>query len=73
MQNEQPIGAWKLGSCEARSSSGEVSYPYGRNPFGMLVYDSDGNVFVLLMRRARLVSSKKEEKSESLNCFVMTS
>lgn len=53
MQNEQLIGAWKLVSCEARSPSGEVSYPYGRNPFGMLMYDSYGNVFVLLMRRDR--------------------
>lgn len=53
MQNEQLIGAWKLVSCEARSSNGEVSYPYGRNPFGMLMYDSDGNMFVLLMRRDR--------------------
>jgi len=50
---EQLIGTWKLVSCEARSSNGEVSYPYGRNAFGMLVYDSGGNVFVLLMRRDR--------------------
>jgi hypothetical protein len=30
-----------------------VNYPYGRNPFGILIYDPDGNVFVLLMRRDR--------------------
>lgn len=53
MQNGQLIGAWKLVACEARSSSGEVSYPYGGNPFGMLVYGSGGNMFVLLMRRDR--------------------
>jgi len=53
VQNEQLIGSWKLVSCEARSPNGEVSYPYGRNPFGMLIYHSDGNVFVLLMRRNR--------------------
>ena len=53
MQNKQLVGAWKLVSCEARSSSGEVSYPYGRNPFGMLLYDSGGNVFVLVMRADR--------------------
>jgi hypothetical protein len=53
VQNEQFIGTWKLVSCEARSSNGEVSYPYGRDPFGMLIYDSDGNMLVLLMRRDR--------------------
>jgi hypothetical protein len=53
VQNEQLVGAWKLVSFEARSSNGEVSYPYGRNAFGMLMYDAGGNVFVLLMRRDR--------------------
>jgi hypothetical protein len=53
MQNEQFIGAWKLVSCEARSSNGEVSYPYERNPFGLLMYDSGGNMSVLIMRRDR--------------------
>ena len=53
MQNEQLLGMWKLVSCEARSSNGEVVYPYGRDPFGMLIYDSRGNMSVLLMRRDR--------------------
>jgi len=53
MRNEQFVGTWKLVSCEARSSNGEVSYSYGRNPFGMLMYDSGGNMSVLLMRRDR--------------------
>jgi len=53
VQSEELVGTWKLLSCEARGSSGEVSYPYGRNPFGMLMYDLGGNVFVLLMRRDR--------------------
>ncbi len=53
MQKERFVGSWKLVSCEARSSKGEVSYPYGRTPFGMLMYDSDGNMSVLIMRRDR--------------------
>jgi hypothetical protein len=52
-QNERFIGTWKLVSCEARSSNDEVSYPYGRNPFGMILYDSDGKMSVLIMRRNR--------------------
>jgi len=53
MQNDQFVGAWKLVSCEARSSNGEVVYLYGRDPFGILTYDSSGNMSVLLMRRDR--------------------
>jgi hypothetical protein len=53
LQNEQFIGTWILVSDEARSSNGEVSYPYGKNPFGLLMYDSGGNMSVLIMRRDR--------------------
>ena len=53
VRNEQFIGTWKLVSCETRSSNGEVVYPYGMNPYGMLMYDSEGNMSVLLMRRDR--------------------
>lgn len=53
MESEQLVGTWKPVSFELRSSSGEVTYPYGRDPFGMLIYDSTGNMSVLLMRRDR--------------------
>lgn len=51
VKNEQLIGTWKLVSCEyiARGPNGEVSYAYGKNPFGRLIYDSDGNMFVFFM------------------------
>ena len=53
MQNERFVGSWKLLSCEARSSNGEVNYPLGRNPFGLIMYDSGGTMSVLIMRRNR--------------------
>jgi len=53
LQNEQFIGTWKLVACEFRNSNGKVVYPYGRDPFGMLMYDSSGNMLVLLMQRDR--------------------
>ena len=53
MLNERFVGTWKLVSVEARSSNGEVVYPYGIDPFGMLMYDSDGNMSVLITRRDR--------------------
>ena len=53
MQSEKLTGTWKLISCEARSSKGEVTRLYGKDPVGMLMYDSRGNMSVLVMRRDR--------------------
>jgi len=53
VQSAKLVGTWKLVSLESRSSSGKVTYPYGRDPFGMLMFDSGGNMSVLLMRRDR--------------------
>ncbi len=53
MQNAKLEDTWKLVSCEARSSNGEVAYPYGIKPFGMLMYDRKGNMSALLMRPDR--------------------
>lgn len=53
LPEEQLGGTWRLLSCEARSESGEVIYPYGEEPAGMLMYDAAGNMTVVLMRRGR--------------------
>ena len=50
---EQLVGTWRLLSCEGRSESGEVIYPYGEETVGMLMYDAAGNMSVMLMRRGR--------------------
>jgi len=48
------IGMWKLISGESRDQiTGEVLYPWGRNPFGRLLYDEAGRVFVQLMNPNR--------------------
>ena len=36
-------GTWKLVSCVGYWSDGRVTYPYGENPEGLLVYDSGGH------------------------------
>lgn len=53
MENVRFVGTWKLVSVEALSTNGEVTYSYGTDPIGMLMYDSDGNMSVMLMRRDR--------------------
>jgi len=37
------LGTWKLVSCVGYWSDGRVTYPYGENPAGMLVYDEQGH------------------------------
>ena len=53
MTNEQFVGTWRLVSTEHRDSNGSLHYPYGQNPIGILMYDSDGHMSVQIMRRGR--------------------
>src|SRR5437879_13453002 len=48
------IGMWKMISGESKDqATGEVSYPWGKNPFGRLLYDQARRVFVQLMNPGR--------------------
>ncbi len=37
------IGTWHLVECYGKWSDGRISYPYGENPEGQLIYDGHGN------------------------------
>jgi hypothetical protein len=41
-------GIYNLNSCEARFSSGEIVYPYGKNPHGRISYFPNGEMMVIL-------------------------
>jgi anaerobic glycerol-3-phosphate dehydrogenase len=45
------VGAWRLVSWERRSAAGEVSYLYGREPAGQLIYTANGQMSAQLMNR----------------------
>jgi hypothetical protein len=48
------IGVWKLISGESKNeATGEVQYPWGKNPIGRLCYDAAGHVFAQLMNPGR--------------------
>ena len=47
------VGVWKLVSFESRSYNGEVSYPMGKYPIGLLTYDVKGRVANQLMEPNR--------------------
>lgn len=52
-QAEQLVGRWKFVSLKGTNSTGEVLYPFGKDFFGMLMYDSEGYMSVFLMRNGR--------------------
>ena len=46
-------GTWRLLACEGRWSDGRISYPYGLQPGGMLVYDGQGSFSGQIMAQER--------------------
>lgn len=48
------FGTWQLVSAETRTASGEVSYPFGRNARGYLIYGQDGYMAVAIMGADRI-------------------
>jgi hypothetical protein len=70
------VGAWRLLSFEIRTSSGEVSYPFGKNAVGLLLYSQEGYMAVSLMRGDRahfeasdISSASLEEKLGALESY----
>ena len=53
MEGISIVGRWKLISIQAENPEGNVRYPFGEDPFGMLLYDADGYMSLLIMRRNR--------------------
>ena len=43
MPADRFAGAWRLLECYGKWSDGGISYPYGNEPAGQLIYDGQGN------------------------------
>jgi hypothetical protein len=50
---DQIVGTWNLVTLEYRNSSGEPTYPMGRDAVGEIIYGTDGNFAVQVMRSNR--------------------
>ena len=59
-------GAWRLISFEERQSDGEIKYPYGRTPVGLLIYDATGRMSVQVMRSDRAALSSNDLQEAAL-------
>jgi hypothetical protein len=46
-------GTWRLLSLEAKTSTGDVSYPYGKDATGYLLYSREGYMSVSVMQAHR--------------------
>lgn len=71
------VGSWRLISCDSRTEAGEVSYPYGADAVGLLVYTPEGRMVGLIERagRARFASDDPfagsvEEKASIAETFL---
>ena len=61
------VGSWKLISFHSKDSSGQTSYPFGKDAQGRLIYEPDGRMAVQLMNpnRPRFASDDPLVTSEA--------
>lgn len=49
MEENPFIGTWRLVTLERRTEGGQVSYPFGQQPVGYIIYNEDGYMSVAIM------------------------
>jgi catechol 1,2-dioxygenase len=69
------VGTWKLHSYEVPRPNGEILYPHGDAPVGLLIYERSGYMSVQIMTKSRdeksasIIKSKQIYKSDYLAYF----
>jgi len=53
MSKQLLVGSWKLISFESRDANGSISYPWGKDTLGYLMYNADGYISVTIMSSNR--------------------
>ncbi len=71
------IGTWRLLSYEVRSTDGQITYPWGQDALGYLIYNKDGYMMVAIMsgNRPKFASSdfiggSVEEKTDAADTYI---
>ncbi|MGZ7044074.1 MAG: lipocalin-like domain-containing protein [Methanobacterium sp.] len=74
---ESVIGTWRLKSFKQRFEEGDLMLPFGENPEGILIYDKDGYMSVIISKSDRkdlsiedLTDFKEEEKISLSDNFI---
>ncbi len=76
MSENQLQGTWQLVSFEMRYSDGQISYPYGQDAIGYLMYTADGYMSATLMKNNRpklkaleMVEATIEEQTTAVQTY----
>ena len=71
------VGTWRLVSFESRDANGKVSYPWGKDTVGYIMYNEEGYVSVSIMspNRRRFATGDigggtTEEKVEAADTYI---
>ena len=77
MTQNQFVGTWRLVSFELKDVNGEVSYPYGKDTIGYLMYTEDGYMSTVIMaaRRSKFSSEdflrgSTQEKANAMEKYI---
>ena len=62
MSKQLLVGSWKLVSFESRDVNGSISYPWGKDTVGYLMYNADGYMSVTIMSSNRAKFSSEDLK-----------
>jgi hypothetical protein len=62
MRGNPLLGAWKLKSLETRASDGSVSYPWGKEVLGYVIFSPEGYFCVAIMNANRKKFSSQDMK-----------
>ena len=71
------VGTWKLVSWENRTADGQVSYPFGKDAIGSILYSADGYMSVAIMTANRpnfvggdILGGTLEEKAAAMETYI---
>jgi hypothetical protein len=53
LNKENLLGPWRLSAYEGRAEDGSITYPFTKKPEGMLTYNADGSMIVIIMKPDR--------------------
>jgi hypothetical protein len=53
LSEQNLLGPWHLRAYEGRADDGSVSHPFTDKPQGMLTYNADGTMMVIMMKPSR--------------------
>ncbi|ARV59080.1 cylclase [Nostocales cyanobacterium HT-58-2] len=76
-QQKQIVGTWRLVSWENRDEQGKVTYPYGKDALGYLVYNADGYMCATLSKKDRpnfpggdILAGTLEEQAKAVQTYI---